>query len=381
MANNTATKAPAKRRDANMDYLKILSIIMIAFFHYFWNGDYNWAAFTAPQQVFIAAFNMFGELGVDCFAMVSGYYMCMSKKPFRKEKLWNLWKQIFFYSVLSMVLIHIFVHPYKATLETAGKLFFPVISKVWWYATAYVLMYIFSPYINKMIHALTKQEHEKLINAALLVYMLIPTIAAVQNGNTESFLYYNRFIYMVVLYVIAAYIRMYGLNVPFAKQNITSSWKPWLVIHILSWAVLFVYIIIVRIVCGADMMDTAIYFRCPNSVIMMALAISLFMMFKECSLNGGKLIPFLSSCTLGIYMIHGGRSGQLWWNRIFHNPAYEGTWMVFADALCALVVIFCAGVAVEFVRQNIDKLWNNWKANRKQKKKAELELQQASFNQ
>ena len=92
-----------KKRDANMDYLKVLSIIRIVFFHYFWNADYNWAAFNAPQQVLIAAAHMFGELGVDCFALVSGYYLSTSKKPFRAEKLWNLWKQIFMYSVLSMV--------------------------------------------------------------------------------------------------------------------------------------------------------------------------------------------------------------------------------------------------------------------------------------
>jgi surface polysaccharide O-acyltransferase-like enzyme len=114
------------------------------------------------------------------------------------------------------------------------------------------------------------------------------------------------------------------------------------------------------------MMDAAIYFRRPNSILMLVMAISLFMVFKECSLNGGKLIPFLSSCTLGIYMAHGGRSGQFWWNRIFHNPAYEGTWMVFADAFCALVIIMCTGVAIEFVRQKIENYLKTRKINRKQ---------------
>ena len=355
-----------KKRDANMDYLKVLSIIMIVFFHYFWNADYNWAAFNAPQQVLIAAAHMFGELGVDCFALVSGYYLSTSKKPFRAEKLWNLWKQIFMYSVLSMLVIHLFVHSYKLSAGTFGKLLFPVTSKVWWYATAYVLLYLFSPYINKLLNALSKEEHAKLIGLSLVLFAVIPTFAAVKNGNTENFLYYNRFIWLVVLYFIAGFIRRYGLDVPFAKQNITAGWKPWMKIHVISWAVLFVYIVIVRLICGSDMMDAAIYFRRPNSILMLVMAISLFMVFKECSLNGGKLIPFLSSCTLGIYMAHGGRSGQFWWNRIFHNPAYEGTWMVFADAFCALVIIMCTGVAIEFVRQKIENYLKTRKINRKQ---------------
>ena len=360
-----------KKRDANMDYLKVLSIVMIVFFHYFWNADYNWAAFNAPQQVLIAAAHMFGELGVDCFALVSGYYLSASKKPFRLEKLWNLWKQIFVYSVLSMAVIHLFVHHYSLSATTLAKLFFPVTNKVWWYTTAYALLYIFSPYINRLMHALSREEHKQLIGILLLVFSVIPTVAAVKNGNTEGFLYYNRFIWLVVLYIIAGYIRKYGLDVPFAKQNITSTWKQWMKLHIISWIVLFVYIVIVRIVCGPDMMDRAIYFRCPNSILMLAMAISLFMVFKSVSLNGGRLIPFLSSCTLGIYMVHGGRSGQFWWNRIFHHPSLEGTWLVFADAFCALIVIMCAGVAVEYVRQKTA----NYLKMRKEKQK---QLQQES---
>lgn len=342
-----------------MDYLKVLSIIFIVLFHYFWNAKYNWAEFSTSKRIVIDAFYMLGELGVNCFALVSGYYLSASRQPFRFKKLRSLWVQVFLYSLLSAVMIHRYVKPYKFSIPTLLGILLPVTYNVWWYTTAYVLLYILSPYINRCLTNLSQREYKRFVIILVGIFSLIPTILGAYSKNTESFLYYNRFLWLVVLYCVAGYIRLHGdsLLTKYSKQSTKRLF--WFLIHIATWLVLIGYIAVMEIwpdILGEKIIMDAIYFWRPNSFLMLILSVSLFLFFKEINLRGGRIITFLASATLGIYMTHGGRSASFWWNRIFHNPEYQGTWMVFADAFTALATIFCVGVVLELIRQSVTKL-------------------------
>lgn len=348
-----------KNRNYSMDYLKIISIICIVLFHYFWNAKYSWAQFTYPQRVTVDIFLMLGELGVNCFALISGYFLSASKKPFKISKLAALWGQVFLYSLLSAAVIHQYVKPYTFSIPTMLSIVFPVTYNVWWYTSAYVLLYIFSPYLNRCLTNLSRNEYRRLVIVLVGIFSIIPTILGAFSKNTESFLYYNRFLWLVVLYCVGGYFQLHGDSLQPTFNNKPVS-KPlfWFLVHVATWILLIGYIAVMEYwpdLLGKAVIMDAIYFWRPNSFLMLVLSVSLFMFFAEINLPGGRIVSFLASTTLGIYMTHGGRSAAFWWNRIFHNPEYAGTWNVFTDAFTALLTIFCVGVVIEIIRQSLAK--------------------------
>lgn len=339
-------------RKAGPDILKVISMMMIVIFHYFWNNSHDFTVFSPLLRTAVDCCYMIGELGVNCFALISGYFMSVSGKPFRTKKAVTLWLQILFYSLLSAAVVYSAKADFVFNASSAMNIFMPVTSGVWWYATAYFVLYIFSPYINRMLANLSQKEYGRLVLTMLAVYSVLPTLVGVFVKNTESFLNYNRGIWLLVLYVLAGYFRRYEVTFKGRKPGTAA----WLGVHTATWAVLITYMGVKEKfpdIFGKSVIADAIYFWRPNTVLMVILSLSLFMVFKDLNISGGKILSFVSSSTFGIYLLHGGRSGSFWWSRVPDGKDFRYSSLVFVDALLVMSVIFLAGMAVEFVRQRI----------------------------
>lgn len=73
-----------KQRQSNIELLRIISILFIISFHYAYKCSYNFEEFTVNKFI-IKAFYMFGELGVNLFFLITGYFMCKGKFSFKKN--------------------------------------------------------------------------------------------------------------------------------------------------------------------------------------------------------------------------------------------------------------------------------------------------------
>ncbi len=68
-------------RESNLDLLKIISILLIIMFHYAFKSGYDFTNFNINAYV-IKVMYYFGELGVNLFVLISGYFMCKKKEVF-----------------------------------------------------------------------------------------------------------------------------------------------------------------------------------------------------------------------------------------------------------------------------------------------------------
>ena len=73
------------------------------------------------------------------------------------------------------------------------------------------MLYLFSPFLSKGLRALSRNEWSKLIVIMLVAWCILPTLLSLSNekNDTEVFLFYNRFIWMVVLFTIGGFLRLY----------------------------------------------------------------------------------------------------------------------------------------------------------------------------
>lgn len=94
------------KRNYNLDLLRIISMIFVVVLHCCGHGNLlnNVSAFSA-NGLFLRIIDSFAYVAVNCFVLISGYFLCTSK--FKLRKLVVVLVQAIFYSVAIFALISI----------------------------------------------------------------------------------------------------------------------------------------------------------------------------------------------------------------------------------------------------------------------------------
>ena len=166
--------------------------------------------------------------------------------------------------------------------------------------------------MNKM----KQSEYKKLLLTVVLFWSIIPTCFGIFYNSTESLLYYNRFIWLVVVYLIGGYIRLYSMQL-FSKHSI--------LLALLSFASMLLGMLFIhKYRYGFSSLGTTqiAYFWPPNTLPMLILSISVFYIFLNIKMKHIKIINIFASTTLGIYMLHDGILLRYIWDVIFKTKEH-----------------------------------------------------------
>lgn len=333
-------------RQSNIELLRIFSMLLIISFHYVYKSGYTYEYFSMNTFI-VKIIYFFGELGVNLFFLISGYFLVKSK--FSLKKLILLILEVDFYNLICM-LIAVKLGVYQPVNTKDYLLFvFPVILIQYWFVTAYILVYILSPYFNKLINSLNKQEYNNLLFILLIIWSVIPSIFGIFYNNTETLLFYSRFIWFIVMYFIGAYIRIYGI--PIVKKH--SIKIAILTFFIMVMSILFFYKFR-NIFSMLGLLEIS-YFWPPNTILMVILSVSVFHIFLNINIKSNKIINKLASTTLAIYMIHDGALSGYLWNNIFKSGVHLQSKYLIFHIVAATIIIFLVGAIIDLVRQLLEK--------------------------
>lgn len=335
-------------RDSNFELLRILAILFIISFHCAWEGGFEYPAFCF-NKFLVESFHMLGEIGVNLFILISGYHMIRGR--FKIKKLIALLLQVQFYNWICVFLC---VHFGTLTLDrrTVFINFFPVTEYKYWFATVYILLYLFSPYINKLLLCLSRKEFQKMLLLCLAVFCIFPTVYGALKNDTETLFYYNRFIWLLIVYMIGAYIRLY----PPVKYVSSAKWLgiSALIFFFMECAIYVMerfqpFFNKVGIVGGN-------YFWRPNTIPVAAVSLSLFLCFRFIKVKPIKAVNLLASTTFGIYLLHDGQLNFYMWQVLLKSTEYTfSPRLILFIPMCALL-IFITGACVDFLRQFLFRL-------------------------
>lgn len=347
-----------KRRQSNFEVLRIFSIMLIISFHYVWKGGFQFDGFggVSFNQILVDLFDHFGELGVNCFMLISGYFLLDTK--FRWRKVILLVCETEFYIILSRSFM-IFVGWAELHTWEWRSYLFPILIQQYWFITVYILIYILSPYLQKLVSVLNKKELATLIWTQLFIWCLFPTFVLgilYHSNNTESMSYYSRFIWLIVVYLIGAYIRKYGFSL---LKNLRRS----IVCFIGTLLLIVLYILGTEFQFFPWQGTSAIYFWTPNSALQILLSISLFMIFLHLPIPYSKTINYIASCTLGIYLLHDGALNPYLWRQVFRNATHVNSHYFVIHIAIAVFIIMLVGIVIDSVRKVFEKgivfLWES----------------------
>lgn len=338
-------------RSSNFELLRIVAILLIISFHYVFSGGYSFDAGLSFNKITVDFFTMVGELGVNLFILITGYFSVNSSK-IKWGKVVLLIAEVYFYNVLSMIALSRYDKiPFTETFSF--KDIFPTVYGVYWFATAYVLIYLLSPYLNKMLHVLSEEECRKFLLTLVVCFSVIPTFFGMKYNDTETLFYYNRFAWMLVMYITGGYISLHGEKIKYFALEL----KKYIILNLGYFGLVILLLCVMERYSGFFSkfgILNATYFWRPNTIVTYVWSVLVFLLFSKIKLKS-KIINIVASTTFGIYLMHDGKFVYALFHGIFKSYTHIHSRYLIVYILLTSLIILVVGSCIDLLRQWLEK--------------------------
>lgn len=189
-------------RNSRIELLRILAMIFIVFSHYTMHGNFDYTGFGVNKYI-LHIFTL-GNLGVDIFVIIMGYYLV--NKEVSAKKILRLLLQVSFYSISIYLLLCLGGFTQFNAVDFL-KAILPAIFVEYWFFSVYLALYMLSPYINILLRNLTYKQMLHGILLMLFIWSVFPTFTTIDFSDG------GRFAQFVLLYCIGAFLRLFPKNV------------------------------------------------------------------------------------------------------------------------------------------------------------------------
>jgi len=333
------------KRNSNIEFLRIFSMLLIICSHFCVHNEIIKSSLPLGINRFLLEFFSLGNIGVIIFILITGYFGVKNNTPFKLKRFIILILQTFFYS---FVIYIVFVVSGKTSFSLIGfiKALLPITFKTYWFMTSYIILYIFMPYINKLINSINRKEHKNLCLICIIIFYFLSTL-------TTSDFYGNQLIQFFSLYIIGAFIGKY-------KYNILNNKSKCLLLCLSSLLIIVISIISFDLVGTKYSVigEHSNYLLNRNSIVALMFSIGLFGYVINIKEKNNQFICSLSKYVLGVYLIHDNYYIRaLLWTSIFNIKTIINSKMFFLYFVLIVLLIFIVCILIEWIRFNlIDKL-------------------------
>ena len=352
----------AVKRQANFELLRIVAMGMIIVLHYLNKGNLVTAYATDSSAVNYAAhfIEAFCIVAVNCYVLLSGYFLVES--VWKPGRVVSLAAQILFYSVLIPIALICVGAISFGDLSIYDWLNFvlPIETEHYWFATAYLVMYLFAPLLAVGVRTVERRTLQIIIGVLLFYFSVWKSILPVVITTDRQGYDYGWFL---CLFLIAAYIRLYGCPLLDKKRN-----------AVLLYAGMGVCIFLLTAVSGilAHTMESFAYYTdmltSYNHILCLLGAVGFFMIFKNMKPWEGRsatLVRRLSPYTFGIYLLHEHALVRYEWLQWLQVGRVQGSFLFVPHMIGCVLLVYAVGTVIDYARAylfaRIGRLWNGSK--------------------
>lgn len=324
-------------RSSNIELYRIIVMLLIISHHYVVNSGLMDCINTDPfssSSVFLLLFGMWGKTGINCFVLITGYFMCTSKISLKKFL--KLLLQVEFYN-LTIYLVFFSVGYMDFDIKSFVKTIFPINSITDGFTSCFLLFYLCIPFLNVLIRNLSKKMHRYLLLLSLGIYSIL--------GTAHIPISMNYVTWFCVLFFIGSYIRLYKDDFRYFNN-----WYVCLLSILLSC----LSVVLIAYFAAYLQRELPYYYMVSDSNHLMAIVTSvcLFLYFLNLNIKYHKWINILAASTFGVFLIHtnGDIMRQWLWKDVLNNVAMYGHDLMIIHAVTSVVAIFVICSVIDFVR-------------------------------
>lgn len=331
---NTGGEQPSQRK-SNLELYRILLMLAIVAHHYVVNSglmtEINQSSSLQFNSIFLLLFGCWGKIGINCFVLITGYFMCTSS--ITPRKFIRLFLEIVFYNVV--IYLTFVVSGYQSfRLMEAFRTLIPFMNLTTGFSPCFLVFYLFIPFLNLLIHSMNEKRHRYLVVLLLGVFSVWASIPFVEVGSSYVF-------WFMILYIVASYIRMYPI--PLFENSEFWGWTSLVAIVCALVSILFV---------TSTGLGHYYFLQDCNKITALAVALCFFLYFKNLKIKYSKTINTIAASTFGVLCIHANSDTmrQWLWKEVFNNTGFfHSPYLVF-HAIGVVVIVFAVCTVLDQLR-------------------------------
>lgn len=341
---STTEQMPLKKhRDSNLELFRILTMLLIVAHHYVFNsgltapGSPLFENPTSADSLFLLLFGAWGKIGINCFVMITGYFMCQSE--ITATKFVKLLFEVMFYQIV-IGGIFLITGYQNFTWFAFFELFIPIKRITVDFKYCFLVFYLFIPFLNILIKNLTEKKHIYLLLLCFLTYILFGTI---KGGPFVVIMNYVS--WFSVLYIIASYIRLYPKR--WFSNNKICVTGLMITVLLSTLSVVFCSFIGEKI----DKFVPLYFVTDSNALLAVLVGIFAFLFFKNIKLKYNKVINIAAASTFGVLLIHANSNimRQWLWKDMLDCEGHYGSTLY---AIVCTIGVFGVCTIIDFVIKN-----------------------------
>ena len=324
----------ASHRDSNLELYRIILMLAIVAHHYVVNSglvpECIDKAPTSGRSIFLLLFGAWGKTGINCFLMITGYFMCQSQISLKKFL--KLLFEIEFYKIVIFVIFLATGNTVCNFQTLMGLLPVPGITNG--FVSCFIVFFLFIPFLNLFINNLSRNFYRLLLLFLFVFYTFLPSFGIL--------ICFNYVTWFSIIYLIAAYIRLYPIPL-FSNRDF---WLVSSIVCVLAscFSILFFAFVFKR--------NYYWFLADSNKILAVATAISLFLFFKNIKLKYNPVINLLAQSVFGVLLIHANSDAMrqwLWIDTLQNIRFFDTPWLVL-HAFGSVIGIYVVCTAIDQAR-------------------------------
>ncbi|MEE0705889.1 MAG: acyltransferase [Adlercreutzia sp.] len=335
-------------RSSNIELLRIASMFMIILFHFSVHGAWPESGPLA-SDVAVEMLSFGGKLGVNCFVLITGYFMVRSQ--LKLASLLRVLLETWFYSFV-ILFIFLLVDPSLVTEAKLRKAVLPVVSGEYWFITCYVALMIASPLLNLAWRHLSPTARSRVMAIGFVMLSLLPTVSTFNPIGSDL-------VWFFYIYLLGGWVRerfeaqREGAGAP-CRLDPAAFIARWGGGRTAVFSVLFVWASMAVIGSAQRAWGFTLifpdYFIWQYMVPTFFASVGLLMVFQRLSIPSLKGVNTVAKTTLGIYLIHDNPIMRAWIWPHFAWVYDTGFFGILGLSLAAGVLVFATCSAIDFAR-------------------------------
>lgn len=338
----------SKVRNSNLELFRIITMLVIVAHHYVVNSGIEpiiWDNYPSTKSLFLLLFGCGGKTGINCFVLITGYFMCTSQITLRKFL--KLLLEIEFYNILFCVVFILSGYVVVSPKFIINSLI-PVKSVTNGFISCYPVFFCFIPFLNILIKGMTKRQHLLLLGLCLIIFSVFPCI--------HIHISYSYVSWFIVVYLLGAYLRLYPPQWTLNRKYV-------------SWGFVGCILLSLTSVWGGAQMFSLIgknlsYFLIADSNKPLAVLTALFafLFFRDLKMGYSKSINTIAASSFGVLLIHANSNTmrQWLWNDTLDNVGHYAE-NIYLHAIVSVLAIYAICTLIDFIRiQLLEKPFFKW---------------------
>lgn len=327
------------QRNTNLELFRIIVMLSVIAHHYVLNSGLVDLINDSPltgNSIFLLLFGAWGKTAINCFVLITGYFMC--KSDITGKKFLKLFLELEFYKI---VIYGIFVLSGYEQISISGVItaIVPFTAIKSNFTGCFLVFYLIIPFLNILIQNMSKKQHMYLIAICVFIYSIVASIPRVEVNM-------NYITWFIVLYFIASYIRCYPNNI-IKSKSITG------ILLISTMAVSCISIIVLAYYKPESGVYYFYHFLFDsNKFLALVTAVSAFMFFNNIELKYNAVINRIASSAFGVLLIHSNSDTMrewLWGTVLKPVNMYNSQWLVL-HAFGCIIGIYAVCTIIDQVR-------------------------------